>query len=91
MLAGCEYNYDYVDGVHVFEDLNGKVSLTNGIDNVLHQLEIQPGELIVYRDSMGLYDGVELLDSGNIEFILLNNCHNKKAAIKEIKSAYNKR
>lgn len=57
------YSVSQVDDVLVIKDLNrGGRSLTNDVERVLAELAAKQdlaGQVVIYRDSMGRYDGVE--------------------------------
>lgn len=65
------YQYEFIDKVLciVDNDLPGRRSVTNDIENVLadiHLAEDQDlsGREIIYRDSMGLWDGISAVNTG---------------------------
>ena len=83
------YNYWYEGDVIVMTDQNGDRSLTNDMENVIEYL-IRAGainstdQLIIYKDSLGTWDGVELtnLNPISISFYSINERDLKKALAK---------
>ena len=78
-MVRCDYVHTIrkVDGVDVLliEDMDlGRMSVTNDIENVLSELEdLYRGlpEIIIYRDSEGIWDGVN--NNGvSVNFYMLN-------------------
>lgn len=69
-------NYTYkIDGEFLFiEDLNtGDKSVTNDIEEIVKELAICIGPnikdmLIIYRDSDGVIDGIDITDTTPVEF-----------------------
>ena len=61
----------------------GSESVTNDIENVLDDIRTEIGDLagyaLIYRDSMGRWDGVRLVGS-SIEFYALNEIDREQAA-----------
>lgn len=80
-MSKAKYTYKVLGDVYIFEDKNGSLSLTNAMENVLDENNIQPGSKIVYRDSLGFYDVVLYKKDKSIDFILLSNCSNEYEAI----------
>jgi hypothetical protein len=75
----ADYTHRIEDGILILEDLNlGSISLTNFMEEALTEIAISE-ELdltkmkIIYRDSMGDWDGVQWHGQGEyVQFISLN-------------------
>lgn len=85
-LQGPRADYTYtVDGnVITIVDLDqGSKSVTNDMDNVLDDIRSELGDLagyaVIYRDSMGRWDGVRLVGR-SVEFYSLNETDPERAA-----------
>jgi hypothetical protein len=72
-------DYDYrIDGnVLAIEDLGGYKSVTNDIENVIKDItdieKINVSKfLIMYKDSMGIWDGIKVDHAARIEFFSIN-------------------
>ena len=76
-MRGADYNYGLKDGVVWIEDLDlGNKSVTNDIENVLNTINIASednleGMKIVYKDSMGIWDGVIFKKQGERSIITI--------------------
>lgn len=74
--AKADYSYQIIDDVLAIEDLNnGNMSVTNDIEAVVHDIEeeeqIHAKDMkIVYKDSEGVWDGVEL-NGSTVQFLAL--------------------
>jgi hypothetical protein len=80
----ADYTYTVEGGVIAIIDLDqGSKSLTNDIENVLDDIQAELGDLsgyaVIYRDSMGWWDGVRL-ERGLVEFYSLNETDPERAA-----------
>lgn len=63
----ADYTYTVEGGVIAITDLDlGNKSVTNDIENVLEDIRAELGDLagysVIYRDSMGRWDGVRLVN-----------------------------
>lgn len=67
----AQYDYEVFQGVLIIEDLGGYKSVTNDMENVLNDIiKAHPEEdisrrKIMYKDSMGIWDGVTVKLHGN--------------------------
>jgi len=67
-LISSSYDFGFDDGILWLEDLDGDKSLTNDMENVLGKISLQQkiplDQLahmkILYKDSMGTWDGVKV-------------------------------
>ena len=80
----ADYTYTVKGSVIAIIDLDqGNKSVTNDIENVLDDIRGEIGDLagyaVIYRDSMGRWDGVRLIGS-SIEFYALNETDGERAA-----------
>jgi hypothetical protein len=91
-MTKCDYVHTIrkVDGVDVLliEDMDlGRMSVTNDIENVLSELkDLYRGlpKIIIYRDSEGIWDGVN--NNGEwVNFYMLNTQDTEVAIEKAIK------
>ena len=69
----AEYGWDVIGDVLCIEDLNGAKSVTNDMENILRDLlhDISMPRKIIYKDSMGVWDGVDFTN-GMVRFYSLN-------------------
>lgn len=80
----ADYSYTVKGSVITIIDLDqGSKSVTNDIENVLDDIRAELGDLagyaVIYRDSMGRWDGVRLVGS-SVEFYALNETDEDRAA-----------
>ena len=80
----ADYTYTVDGPVIAIVDLDqGSKSVTNDMDNVLDDIRAELGDLagyaVIYRDSMGRWDGVRLMGS-SVEFYSLNETDPVQAA-----------
>ena len=80
----ADYTYTVEGSVIAIIDLDqGSKSVTNDIENVLDDNRAEIGDLagyaVIYRDSMGRWDGVRLIGS-SVEFYALNETDGEQAA-----------
>ena len=80
----ADYSYTVEGSVIAIIDLDqGSKSVTNDMDNVLDDIRAELGDLagyaVIYRDSMGRWDGVRLVGS-SVEFYALNETDRERAA-----------
>ena len=80
----ADYTYTVEGNVIAIVDLDlGSKSVTNDIENVLDDIRADIGDLagyaVIYRDSMGCWDGVRLVGS-TVEFYPLNETDGERAA-----------
>ena len=80
----ADYTYTVEGSIIAIIDLDqGSKSVTNDIENVLDDIRAEIGDLagyaVIYRDSMGRWDGVRLIGS-SIEFYALNETDGERAA-----------
>lgn len=80
----ADYTYTIEGSVIAIIDLDlGRKSVTNDMDNVLADIRTELGDLagyaVIYRDSMGRWDGVRLIGS-SVEFYPLNETDPERAA-----------
>jgi len=80
----ADYSYTVEGSVIAIIDLDqGSKSVTNDIENVLDDIRAELGDLagyaVIYRDSMGRWDGVRLVGS-SVEFYALNEADGERAA-----------
>lgn len=80
----ADYRYSVEGSVIAIVDLDlGNRSVTNDMERVLEQIGTELGGLsgysVVYRDSMGRWDGVRL-DKGVVAFYSLNEADQAAAA-----------
>ncbi|ADB43007.1 hypothetical protein [Spirosoma linguale] len=80
----ADYTYTIEGSVISIIDLDlGSKSVTNDINNVLDDIRAEIGDLagyaVIYRDSMGRWDGVRLVGSST-EFYALNETDGERAA-----------
>lgn len=80
----ADYTYTVEGSVVAIIDLDqGSKSLTNDMENVLDEIQAELGSLagysVIYRDSMGRWDGVRL-ERGLVEFYSLNETDPERAA-----------
>ena len=80
----ADYTYTVEGSVIAIIDLDqGSKSVTNDIGNVLDDIRAEIGDLagyaVIYRDSMGRWDGVRLIGS-SVEFYALNETDGEQAA-----------
>ncbi|GAA4461804.1 hypothetical protein GCM10023189_37710 [Nibrella saemangeumensis] len=80
----ADYTYTVTDNIIAIVDLDlGNRSVTNDIENVLADIRAEIGDLagyaVIYRDSMGRWDGVRLVN-GIVYFYGLNERDQEKAA-----------
>jgi len=80
----ADYTYTVEGSVIAIIDLDqGSKSLTNDMENVLADIRAKIGDLagyaVIYRDSMGRWDGVRL-ERGVVEFYSLNETDPERAA-----------
>lgn len=71
-----EYDYTLRGGILAIEDRGGMKSVTNDIENVLEDIRRAENvsfsrHLIIYKDSMGIWDGIRLV-SGRVVFYSIN-------------------
>jgi len=81
------FSYHVRRGVLVIIDKDDVISVTNRAKDVLEQIYIEnPGFAalrVIYRDTMGMYDGMELIDGQFIGFHPLQEV-NEDAAISKL-------
>lgn len=97
----AEYTFgtDEANGIVFIEDKLGMKSVTNDIDNILYDIAIEGGidlnnKKIMYKDSQGIWDGIEAvferngntIDIKKIEFFPLTETDFEKAKQKLIES-----
>jgi hypothetical protein len=80
----ADYTYTIEGSVIAIIDLDqGSKSVTNDIENVLEDIRAEVGDLagyaVIYRDSMGRWDGVRF-ERGLVEFYSLNETDPEQAA-----------
>lgn len=83
-MVRSDYEYTVTDNIISIIDLDkGGRSVTNDMENVIQDLKAILGDLsgyaIIYKDSMGIWDGVRI-DGRCIEFYSLNETQQEKAA-----------
>lgn len=81
----ADYEYTVEGQVICIVDLDrGNRSVTNDIENILHDIKIHLGELsgyaVIYRDSTGRWDGVRQTENGRADFYGLREIDKDKAA-----------
>lgn len=79
----ADYTYTIEGNVIAIVDLDlGSKSVTNDIENVLEDIRAELGDLagfaVIYRDSMGRWDGVRL-KNGSAYFYSLNESDQQQA------------
>lgn len=79
----ADYTYNIEGNIISIVDLDqGSKSVTNDMENVLDEIRVEIGDLagyaVIYRDSMGRWDGVRLAGS-SIEFYALNETDGEQA------------
>ena len=80
----ADYTYTVEGPVIAIVDLDqGSKSVTNDMENVLDDIRTELGDLagyaVIYRDSMGRWDGVRLVGH-SVEFYALNETDPDRAA-----------
>lgn len=80
----ADYTYTVEGSVIAIVDLDqGSKSVTNDMENVLNDIRGEIGDLagyaVIYRDSMGRWDGIRL-KGGSVEFYALNETDGERAA-----------
>ncbi len=80
----ADYTYTVTGSVIAIIDLDqGSKSVTNDMEQVLDEIQAEIGSLagysVIYRDSMGRWDGVRL-ERGLVEFYSLNETDPERAA-----------
>ena len=89
MFSKADYEVQIIDDVFVVTDLDkGGISVTNDIENVLQDLSYSMdlgGRPVIYRDSMGRFDGVNHILGRFVSFSSLNET-NVYAAVAKVKS-----
>jgi hypothetical protein len=80
----ADYTYTVEGSIIAIIDLDqGSKSLTNDMENVLDDIQAELGDLsgyaVIYRDSMGRWDGVRL-ERGLVAFYSLNETDPERAA-----------
>lgn len=80
----ADYTYTVAGSVIAIIDLDqGSKSVTNDMENVLDDIQAELGDLsgyaVIYRDSMGRWDGVRL-ERGVVQFYSLNEADPERAA-----------
>lgn len=80
-----DYTYTVEENLIAIVDLDqGNRSVTNDIENVLADLRADVGDLggyfVIYRDSMGRWDGVRQRPSGLVDFYPLGETDPEQAA-----------
>ena len=80
----ADYTYSVEGSVIAIVDLDhGSKSVTNDMENVLEDIRAKLGDLagyaVIYRDSMGRWDGVRLVGR-TVEFYSLNETDSERAA-----------
>ena len=84
-LRRSDWRHEYHGDVLVIYDLNlGGMSVTNDMDNILEILKVKPGQRIIYMDSEGIFDGVELKESRAVSFYPVRET-NLQTALEKIK------
>lgn len=83
-LFRADYTYTVEGSVIAIIDLDqGSKSLTNDMEHVLDDIRAQIGDLsgysVIYRDSMGRWDGVRL-KRGVVQFYSLNETNPDRAS-----------
>lgn len=81
----ADYTYTVEDNVIAIVDLDlGSKSVTNDIENVLADIRSELGDLagysVIYRDSMGRWDGVRLVGR-SVEFYSINESTREQAQV----------
>lgn len=89
----ADYTYTVEGSVIAIIDLEqGSKNVTNDIENVLDDIWAEIGDLagyaVIYRDSMGRWDGVRLVGR-SIEFYALNKTNGKRAAARLLHLLHN--
>lgn len=79
----ADYTYTVAGSVIAIVDLDqGSKSVTNDMEHVLDDIQAELGDLsgyaVIYRDSMGRWDGVRL-ERGVVEFYSLNETDPERA------------
>ncbi|MBO0931910.1 hypothetical protein [Fibrella aquatilis] len=79
----ADYTYTVEGNIIVITDLDlGNKSVTNDIENVLAEIRTELGELagyaVIYRDSLGRWDGVRLVN-GAVLFYGLGETNQQSA------------
>lgn len=79
----ADYTYTVDENIIAIIDLDlGNRSVTNDIDSVLEEIRAEIGDLagysVIYRDSMGRWDGVRLV-GGTVEFYSINEPTQERA------------
>lgn len=79
----ADYSYTIEDNVIAVIDLDlGSKSVTNDIEKVLEDIRAELGTLagyaVIYRDSMGRWDGVRLIGK-SVEFYSINESTQEQA------------
>ena len=80
----ADYTYTVEGSVIAIVDLDqGSKSVTNDMENVLDDIRAEIGDLagyaVIYRDSLGRWDGVRLVGR-SVEFYSLNETDPERAA-----------
>lgn len=80
----ADYSYSVEGSVIAIVDLDqGSKSVTNDMENVLEDIRAELGDLsgyaVIYRDSMGRWDGVRLVGR-LVEFYALGESDQQRAA-----------
>jgi hypothetical protein len=90
MRSQSDYNFWFDRGTLIIVDKarpgSNFMSVTNNLENILEDISRMidknlVGTPIVYADSEGNYDGVELLGRGKIEFIPIQEKDRQKAIL----------
>ncbi len=73
----ADYTYTIEGNIIAIVDLDqGSKSVTNDMENVLADIQAELGDLagymVIYRDSLGCWDGVRLVGQWSVEFYSLN-------------------
>jgi len=87
-VVRSNYTFSIIGNILFIEDLNGAVSVTNDIENVLEF--IQQNQLsppidsydVIYRDSDGIIDGILTRDGEFKDFYLIGERDLEKAKLK---------
>jgi hypothetical protein len=83
--ADYEYTVDEDAAIIAIVDLDlGNKSVTNDMENVLDDIKLKLGTLsgfsVIYKDSLGRWDGVRLDEKGTVHFYGLGESEPEKAA-----------
>ncbi|MGV3588599.1 MAG: hypothetical protein ACO1OF_16455 [Adhaeribacter sp.] len=81
-----EYYYEVVGRVIAITDEGGLKSVTNDMENVLQDIKKEIGDIspyqIMYKDSLGIWDGVKVGPNGSVSFFSINETEYASARVK---------